>query len=443
VKKIVRFLLVALVLVLLLVGGFLILPGLVYKVPFFQQWVRSQINEQSGGQFTFDRIRGDAREATLGGAFLDMNESGSNIIQGSFVDLQAGFEWVPLLGLKLDLTELKATGGELILELQGGEPKQVRFPCNAETFRMVQGSLTVRNLQGYHLNLEECELSVEATENGKRGTVAAPRGMIGAIQLREITASFSFSPEGLMVTDFSARLFDHSDLKLTGQLALQEPGMPMKDVALTVQTEKLASLLQDIGYSQAFDGSVDLNGTVSGRFRPEIKEVTGSGTVRLRQITARVGIPRYPGFEGSGILKELREIKNLDGEAQYVLQGDHIKVQSMTLSNPSLTLEARPVIGFDKTLAGQNVLLVQPELAAGIPSVAQDVFEKDPEGRTRIPFTFVGTTNQPRVQTESVVAKALLNPATPVKSVGGFLGGLFGGGNKKEDAPEKDPPAGE
>ncbi len=440
-KSLIRIVLSLVVILVLVAVGFLVVPKLLYMLPPFQSWVAGQIDQQSGGKFSFDSIKGDAFEAQLTGAWLDMGEGNSNVFQAKFDDLTATFELLPVAMLKLDLKELNATGGEVVLNLSGGDYEHVRMPVSAESLVMQGGRLVIRNLQGYECALEDCNLSVDATETGKKGNFTAATGKVGVVDLSGIAGEFEFSEQGLKVTAFSATIPGESQLSLDGWLVLSEEGAPIKDADMQVKTENVQALLTALGYSDRFNGSAEVNTKFSGSFRPELKDLTGEGTAAVSGISAKVKLPSYPGFEGSGILSDLKQIDGLEGSVPFKLAGDQIVVDQLTLKNETMDVSGSLQVGYDKTIRGDQTLLAAPSLAAGIPDVAQGVFKKNESGWTIIPFTFQGTSNAPAANAGSVVSKALMNPVNAVKGVGGMFGGLFGGGDKKKPEQEAVAPA--
>jgi len=432
-KSPIRLLIVLIAVLVLVAVGFLLVPRLLYVLPPFQSWVAGQIDKQSGGKFSFESIQGDAFEAQLSGAWLDLGGGNSNVFQAKFDVLAATFELVPVALLRLDLKELKATGGEIVLKLSGGGYEQVRMPVTAEKLTMEGGRLVIQNLQGYECSLEDCQLTVLSTEQGKKGEFIAATGKVGMVDLNKVSGAFEFGPQGLQVTSFKATIPGDTALTLDGMLALSEEGAPIRDADLAVSTKNVQALLEALGYSERFGGAADVTAKFSGSFRPETKNLTGSGTAKLSGISAKVDLPSYPGFDGSGIFTELNNISGLAGEVPFELTEDQIAVASLPLSNDKMKISGALNIRYDKTIRGEHTLLVSPALAAGIPSVAQDVFKKKGEDWTEIPFNFKGTSNAPAADAGSVVSKALMNPVNTVKGVGGIFGGLFGGGEGKRD----------
>lgn len=436
-KSPIRILLGMVVLFILIAAGFFIVPKLLYMLPPFQSWVAGQIDKQSGGTFSFNSIQGDAFEAKLTGAWLDMRGGNSNVFQAKFDELTATFELLPVALLKLDLKELKAVGGEVVLKLSGGDYERVRMPVNAESLVMTDGRIVIQNLQGYECSLEGCDLSVVTTEQGKKGEFTAASGKVGVVDLSSISGAFEFNDTGLHVKSFAATIPGESALSLHGMLALNEAGAPIQDAALQVKTQNVKALLSALGYSDRFDGAAEVSATFSGMFRPENKNLTGSGHASLSGISAVVGLPSYPGFDGSGILQDLKDINSLQGEVPFKLKGDQIVIPSLALGNDKMKVSGGLAVGYDKTIRGSHTLLASPQLAEGIPSVAQDVFKKNASEWTIIPFNFKGTSNSPSADAGSIVTKALMNPVNTVKGVGGIFGGLFGGGDRKEEPAEK------
>jgi hypothetical protein len=420
---------------IILVGlaAFWVVPRLLYKIPLFQGWVAGQINEQSGGAFEFDGIQGDAKIARLTGPWLDLTKGTSNVLQARFDELTATFELLPVATLNLDLKEIVAKGGEVLVDLRGGGLEQIVLPVNAETFSMTGGRLAVQNVQGYHLILNDTSLQVESTADGMKGTFSSPGGTAGTIQLEGVEGSFEFGPQGLTVPSFKARIPGASSLSIKGNLDLNSEGMPMEGVTLSVDTEQVQTLLDSLGYSKSFDGSAVVQAEISGRFRPELKALQGKGNAELFNIRAAVDLPNYPGFDGSGILQDLKTITGLAGKADFTLEGDQITINPLQLKNEQMEISGTAGVGFNHQLSGDQTLLASSQLAAGIPDVAKGVFKKNESGQTVIPFKFIGTTNEPATKTDSVISKTLMNPVNTVKSAGGFLGGLFGGGKKNDE----------
>ncbi|MEM1158440.1 MAG: AsmA-like C-terminal region-containing protein [Verrucomicrobiota bacterium] len=433
-KSLIRVVIGLAAVVVLVAAGLLVVPRLLYILPPFQSWVAGQIGKQSGGIFSFESIRGNAFEAQLSGAQLDLSAGQSHVVQAQFDDLSATFELFPVAWMKIDLKELNAIGGEVVLKLTGGDYEQVRLPLTAEKLVMKDGRLVIQNLQGFECLLEGCQLTVIRTEQGKKGEFTATSGKVGIIDLTGISGSFEFGAPGLKVTSFQATMPGESALTLEGRIALNEDGAPVQDASLTVNTRNVQTLLAALGYSERFSGSADVEAAFSGIFRPDLKNISGSGSARLSGISATVKLPSYPGFDGSGIFNELKKISNLNGEVPFELKGDQITVSSLAISNDKVKISGDLNIRYNKSIDGKQTALVSPALAAGIPSVAKDVFQKNDDGWTSIPFNFTGTTSVPAVNAGSVVSKALVNPVNTVKGVGGIFGGLFGGGKKKEEA---------
>jgi len=432
VKSIIRNLMRLVVLLILVCFVFWVVPRLVYRLPPFHSWVAGQVEQQSGGRLSFDSIQGNAFEAELTGVGVDLTGGKSQVVEAKFDRLAATFVLLPLVLFRLDLKELKATGGEIVLRLVGGEFEQVRFPVSAEKLTMSNGRLVIQNLQGYECALEGCQLTVFSTEQGKRGEFTAARGKVGLIDLAGISGSYEFSPQGFAVTAFQATLPGSSSLKLDGNMALNQENLPIQNANLMLHTRNVKALLSALGYSERFDGSAYIKASFSGRFRPEVKDLKGSGTAQLSGISAQVDLPNYPGFEDSDIFNALSLISGMGGDVTFELQEHQVKVSSWSLTNENMKISGTLNIGYDKQLSGKNILLASPALAAGIPRMAQDVFQKNAEGWTEIPFNFKGTTNVPASDAGSVVAKTLINPVNAIKRVGGILGGLFGGREKKD-----------
>jgi hypothetical protein len=440
-KSLIRIVAAVVVVLVLVVVGLLVVPRVLYMLPPFQSWVAGQIDKQSGGNFQFESIKGDAMEARLSGSVLDMTQGASNVMKAEFDEMTATFELLPLAMFKLNLKEVHTTGGKVTLNLTGGDYDKIRFPVSSEIFSMTGGVLEVQNLQGHAMTLQKTDLDVSTTEQGMVGSFQSPSGTVGTIAMTNISGSFDFDESGLQVSVFKATLPGESALDVEGAMVLAGEGMPMKDVHLTVKTEQVKTLLSSLGYSESFGGSAEVALTTSGRFRPQLKDLQGSGTAQLNGITAMVNLPSYPGFDGGAFFKELKQITGLSGSAAFELNADKVKVTSLDLANEQMKINGLLTIGYDKSVSGEQTLLTNPGLAEGMPDVAKGIFKKDTTGWTVIPFRFTGTTNEPAVRTNSVISKTLMNPVNAVKGVGGIFGGLFGGGKKAEAQPEATEPA--
>ncbi|MEM6822169.1 MAG: hypothetical protein AAF558_09535 [Verrucomicrobiota bacterium] len=445
-KQIVRLVLVLLILGVVVFVGFKFGPRVVYMLPPFQSWVVGQINGQSGGNFEFDSITGSIERASLEGVFLDMRESENNLFQGKFPALDVSFAFAPLLKLSLDLTTVSAQGGDITLKLKGNKVENIRLPINAEAFLMKQGNLTIQNFQGYDLVLKQVDLTVNVVGEGElEGSFNAGLGTAGQVEIKSLSGSFSMNKGGLRVTKITATLPGESSLALEGSLNLDSQDQAVNDSRFSVTTDDVKGLLNGLGYSESFGGNAQVSFNAYGRFRPDVKDITGKGNGELSSISAAVNLPSYPGFENSGILNDLKLIENMKGRVIFTLKKDMIYVKPLDLSNDKLSVLGSVEVGYDQSLTGNQTLKAKPELAAGIPSVAQGAFKVNENKETIIPFYFAGTTQKPAVTIDSVVAKTFLNPVNAVGGVGkaatGILGGLFGGGKKDEKKSESAKPA--
>lgn len=438
-NTLIKALVVIVVLAGLAVAGFVFGPKIVYGLPPFQSWVKGQIDKQSGGRFDFASIRGDLSAAQLSEAALRFETAGqSNLVAVEMTDLTAGFELLPLATLRLQLTELTSTGGLVHLKLAGGDVSQIRFPVNAKSFRIEEGLLRVENVHGYTFELQGMTLTARPEGEGMTGTFTGPYATMGNLKMQQVSGNFTFSAGKLAVSDFSAQLPGNSALALKGNLSLNQ-NQPLDGVEINVQTASVAELLQALGYSTAFDGQATVACEVSGHHRPELKNLNGKGTYDVSGVSARVNLPDYPGFNEAGILKKLQLIEGLAGKGAFRLQGDRILIDGFNVRNDSMDISGNATVGLDKTLQGGMTFKAHPDLENDFPAVVRGIFERDAKNWIIVPFDFAGSTDQPRVETGSMITKALANPVNAVKGVGetgeGMLKGImniFGGGKKEE-----------
>jgi len=440
-KSGIKALLAVVVVVALIAAGVLWGPLLVYKLPPFQAWVSGQIESQSGGTFSFDSIEGDLSEAYLTNAVLSF-ESGedSNLVAVEMPRLRAGFTLLPLLTLQLKLTDLESEGGKVHLKLSGGDVSQIRFPVDAGQFRMTGGTLLVENVHGYRFELKPMELEARPDGEGMAGTFNGESATIREVVISAVSGNFQFSSGQLSVSDFSGTLPGDSPLALSGTLSLND-NQPLENVDLSVATEDVAGLLGGLGYSGAFGGNAKVAAQFSGYHRPELKNLDGKGTYTLSDISAVVGLPKYPGFDETGILKRLKKIEGLAGEGEFILAADRIRLPAFEVRNSNMVVVGDVDTGLDRSLGGKLTFKASPDLEDEFPSVVRNVFDRDAQRWILVPFEFQGRTDAPAVKTDSVITKALTNPANAVKAVGetgkGILG-IFGigGGKKAEEAAE-------
>ncbi len=441
-NKLIKILVVLVVLVALVVTGFIFGPKVVYGFPPFQSWVKGQVEKQSGGRFDFASIRGDLSEAQLSEAALRFETAGqSNLVAVEMTDLTAGFELLPLATLRLQLTELNAQGGVVHLKLVGGDVTQIRFPVNASVFNIEEGVLRVENVHGYSFELQGVKLTARPDGEGMSGTFSGPHAVIGNLKMQNVSGQFAFGAGKLTVTDFSASLPGNSDLALNGNLSLNQ-NQPLDGVQIQVKSADVAGLLDALGYSTSFGGQATVECEVSGHHRPELKNLKGKGTYEVSQVTARVALPSYPGFNDAGILQKLKLIEGLAGKGSFSLNGDRILIEGFNVSNETMAVTGNVDVGLDKSLKGAMTFKAHPDLEDDFPSVVRGIFERDDQRRMIVPFDFAGTTDQPKVETGSMITKALTNPVNAVNAVGetgeGLMKGIMGifGGGKKEEQKE-------
>jgi hypothetical protein len=443
-KKLIKVLVVLIVLVALVAAGFVFGPKIVYSLPPFQSWVKGQIEKQSGGSFDFSSIQGDLSEANLNEAALRFETAGeSNLVAVEMTELQAGFKLLPVATLRLQLTELHAQGGVVHLKLAGGDVSLIRFPVNASVFKIENGILRVENIHGYTFELQGMTLSAQPEGEGMSGSFSGPVAAIGNLKLQNVAGQFTFSAGKLTVSNFTAMLPGNSKLALEGGLSLNE-NQPLEGVQIHVKSADVAALLQALGYSSAFGGQATVDCEVSGFHRPELKNLNGKGTYELSQVTAQVGLPNYPGFNEAGILKKLQRIEALKGEGSFRLDGGRILVDEFNVMNDQMEVTGKLNFGLDKSLSGDMNFFAHPDLESDFPSVVRGLFDRSSKNWIIVPFNFSGTTDQPKVETGSMITKALTNPvnvgkgaADAVESIGKSIFGIFGGGSKKDEEKEE------
>ncbi|MEO0452587.1 MAG: AsmA-like C-terminal region-containing protein [Verrucomicrobiota bacterium] len=439
-------LIVALGLVVILIGlGLFIGPKVLYQLPQFQSWVITQIEDQSGGEFTFEKISGGITAAKLSGAKLTFNDpETSNLLSVEMAELSAGFELIPVATFKLNLTKLKAKGGTIHLKLAGGSVEQIAFPVKAKSFSIKNANLIVENVHGYTFEMKEADIKARPDGEGMSGSFDGQSATIGSINLTSLSGTYNFSAGKLTLSEFQATLPGESALAVNGSMSLND-NQPLEGVQVEVNSTDIASLLGALGYSKTFRGAADVTVETSGFHRPELKNLEGTGTYSLSNVDA-VGVvmPKFPAFNDADILQRAKNIKGLSGEGSFRLAGDRILIDQFNVSNANLNIAGKVDAGLDKSLAGNLNLKLNPGIASEVPAIVRDVFERDGQNRLIIPFRFTGTTNQPRVVTDDMVAKVLANPANAVKAVGNVGEGavdavegvgkgimnIFGGGKK-------------
>lgn len=374
----------------------------------FRLWLVHQVESQSLGKFTYETISGTVEEMTLTGVKLEPGP-GRLLKAVDTPKLIARFERAPLWGLRLKLTEVEIEGGKIETTLASAKSDNVALPLGLARAQVRGVALRVENFSGWTLELDNVTFDKHSTPDRSDLTLKATHARIGKMTLENVEATVAMQDEKVDVSSLRAALFG-GQLNFKGSLSTAD-GNSFQNTSLQLEGFETATALTTLGYSQAIQGKASLDiPAVSGTWTPSTTDFRGKGKVDFEQLSAKAELPVIPGFDNSAIFQALRPVAGLTGAIDFELQGASIVLSPTTLQHPQAQLEIQGTIKLDKTLALDGRLLASPALAEGIPSMGKNLFDKDPEGRTVIPYKLVGTTDAFKADIGSILGKVFSNP---------------------------------
>jgi hypothetical protein len=411
-SKAILALLVLAVIAILVIVLFNPITNVVVGTGLFRSWLTGQIESQSSGKFTYETISGTVHEMTLTGVKLE-NTPGRLLRTIETPKLIAHFELVPLLMFKLQLKDVAVEGGRIEASLASAKSEDVRLPLSLTSVKVTGASVNVSDFSGWTLELANASFEKTNQPDSSDVFLKADSAQLGRITLEKLETSVTLGNDKVAVKALKASLFGGAlDLKGSLQVAT---GNSFQDTALTLTGFETGSALSTLGYSQAISGkaTLDLPG-VTGTWTPSTTNFNGKGKVTLDQVSAKAQLPSIPGFDSAPIFKALQPVAGLGGPIDFELQGTSISLSPTTLQHPQAKVEINGTVNLDKTIALKGRLLASPALADGIPAMGKNLFEKDGEGQTVIPFDLVGTTDNFKADIGNVVGKVLSNPLNVV-----------------------------
>ncbi|MDZ4788384.1 MAG: hypothetical protein SH807_05540 [Blastochloris sp.] len=386
-------------------------PKLIYGNPTFASWVQKQISVQTEGKFNFETIHGGTFSADLKNLSLDLGSTSSNVRKVVAPDLNASFALLPLLQNKLVVTSIHMKGGTLDLRLNGADAAQISLPA-ANHFRLQKGTVNLSNLSGWNIQLDKCDLIVHQSGSKDNpnisGSLQATTAQIANLTLQSLELDFKIENGTLMVENLKAQLPGKSKLRLNGSYTLF--GQRKIQTDLTLDSPDILSLLKALDFSERFAGEADVKLSAEGQFTPSLRSLTGSGKAKLNNIKPDVKMPSLPGFIDIPLLRRIRALNDLDGDAAFTLQAEKINITNLDLKNKDLRISGTAQVGYDRHLNSQLLFKGNKTVSEEIPNIARSSFEHDAEGNVVIPFSLIPTTRDPQVDIGDIVNKIISNP---------------------------------
>jgi len=392
---------------------------ILYANPFFQSWVKNQIASETQGEFQFGNIDGGFVSARLENLSLNLKGTAYNVRNVQSPEMKAAFAWQPLLQNRLEIRSLHMQGGELDMQLQGGQANQVVLPVS-KSFRLSRGTVKIANFSGWQLELYECDLV--ANQSGAdstpviHGSVTAKHGSIGGLRLEGVKGEFRLENGVLHVEKLKAVLPGESSLQFSGSLALE--GKPLIDLKLSLDSPDIKTLLQAIDFSNKVAGRSKITLKAKGQFTSQTRSLSGDGKATFSRIDPDLPLPKLPAYNDAPILKRVQEIDDLEGAAKYLLAQSRIAVTDLSLKNKDVHITGTAQIGYDRTLSSQFLLTGDTTVAGEIPIIARNAFQYDKDGNVLIPFQLKPDTRDPQIDVGDLVNRVIsksLNPLNLLK----------------------------
>ncbi|MEM9445359.1 MAG: AsmA-like C-terminal region-containing protein [Verrucomicrobiota bacterium] len=375
-------------------------------------WLISLISHNSdGGTASFSSIKGTPLRLTFYDFKYSTPADTRNFQSLETKQLDISFALWPVLLGKLDITEIQTHDSTIQYHLSSGLQERLWTKLDIERFSAVNAKVVVHDLSGYDLNLANCDLEIERPHLSSHENFhlkirfKSPQAEIGQMTLIDLESSAQLRKDTLVVENLEA-VFGGGDLVLSGKESLTgDHGI--HDLSIKLSEAKIEHLLPKLGYSERFSGVVSLELLASGNFTPTAKSLNGSGHIELSDTTAKVVFPTFPMNNDARIIRELKVIKALRGENAFLLENGSITANDFELMNDNLDLKGSLRVHYDKEVKSSWVLNTNEAIAAGIPEIARNVFKKNDRNGAIIPFEMVGTTEQPKVKMDYLIAEVL------------------------------------
>ncbi|MDX2225900.1 MAG: AsmA-like C-terminal region-containing protein [Verrucomicrobiae bacterium] len=388
-----------------------------------RQWIVDQVQSQSGGKFSYGKARLRGLKIILDKPRLELPPTESAYASVAPDRMAVSVSYRDLLGLKLTLTELEGTGGTLKMTFLREDPQNTlyRIPMNLPAVRFRHAQITAANVSGWSVKINEADVSL--TQSGPkevRGTLSAEGLAIAGLVLTEVHTAFVYTDKACDVTECTARI-SGGKIRLSGSLPLQtQPWIKKGRMELT--GADMRALLTAMGFKNAPGGVLDLKADFDGKVVPDSPALSGQGSLTVKNFTIGVALPDYAIFNEAKIFQDFKPLREAELKMSFVLVESEIHSQDVLISHRDYKLTGGLIYNHARTLSGDMVLSVNAAMAEGIPGIARGAFADTPEGGETIPFRLTGSTDEVKVEMDSVISKTLSNP---LKGIGEGLKGIF------------------
>jgi hypothetical protein len=425
-------------------GGLRTLTTAVLNTGLFRDWIRAEIRAQSDGRLEFATIEGVPWEVKLGKVAYTSPEDRSNIRVVEAESLVAHYQMSPLLRRRIRLTSLDFEGAAVTLKLQGGSTANISLPVLAEHVVLRNSTVVVQNLQGWTLDMKGVDLDLKQDEHAGRvsTTFTAKEALLEKLAMSGVQATVVFREKMMDVDNWEAALCGGT-MDLEGDLLLEE-FQQMHEVNLEIENLDIGQALAALGFSEKIGGKANLDIQVGGALTPMAKALSGSGSVAFRETSALVVLPLLP--IPVRFLDRLREIRNLEGTADFQLSGQDILVSALQVNQgEGYQIRGSGTVGLQREINLNCKMYVSEALEEELPSTARAALERDEKKNYVIPFRLSGTTLEPRSNIDTIVTDVIMQAVDPKKllkpadSLLNPIRKLFGGGEDREPEPATPP----
>jgi hypothetical protein len=370
--------------------------------PEMQAWIKSEVEEESGGKFTFSGTKGNLLSVDLTDVVFESGSKTNHVRKLTVPRLTASFALLPiLLQRDLQLKALTFHEADLDFQLGGTQPNDFLIPIGFETIRLVKSRITVTNLSGWKLIMESAGGTVHQTRESKKFELTAESGVMGAFRLKALALNAEIAANGLRVNSLKAKL-EGGNLSAKGNLSGGSGGT-IRDFDLTLTKFDLASMLTTLDFSDQVTGSATLNFKGGGSWTPRSFNLKGSGEVQLVDTTVRLirpDVPNIPFFAQVTIWDRIETITGLNGSLKYQTESQAVSFTELKVENPDMQVEGSGKVHLDRRITAQLQVGLGRELAQGIPSVGRGQFKSIEGGGRLIPCEIIGTTRNPKLKVD-------------------------------------------